>query len=87
MERVDCYVGVRGGNNPYDMSDLSSEQRKLKDEIYQSEVHMKTRLKKRWVVLRYPGAALATMARMSQEKFEDFYFFVFAELCIGIVYS
>ena len=74
MERVDCYVGVRGGNNPYDMSDLSSEQRKLKDEIYQSEVHMKTRLKKRWVVLRYPVAALATMARMSQEKFEDFYF-------------
>lgn len=74
MAKVDCYVGIRGSANPYDMGDLPAKQRRLKDEIYLKEVHLSTRLRKRWCVLRYPNHAMATMAKMSQENFEDFYF-------------
>ncbi len=74
MERVDAYVGIRGASNSFDLSDLSSEQKAFRQNIYMSQVHMKTRLKKRWVVLRYPNAAMAQMAKKSQDAFEDFYF-------------
>ncbi|MCM2277179.1 MAG: aminopeptidase [Oligoflexia bacterium] len=76
MEKVDAYIGVRGASNPYQLGDLPMEKKKLKQEHHLAEVHMKTRLKKRWVVLRYPNYAMATMAKMSQEAFEDFYFSV-----------
>jgi len=74
MERVDAYVAVRGSTNPYELGDLKPEQKGWKQKYFLNEVHMKTRLKKRWVVMRYPNAAMATMARESQEAFEDFYF-------------
>ncbi len=35
---------------------------------------MRTRLKKRWCVLRWPNAAMAVMAKQSLAAFEDFYF-------------
>lgn len=74
MERVDAYVGVRGQANPFQMADLGAEQKKFRQSHYVGEVHIKTRLKKRWCVLRYPNASMAADAKMSVEAFEDFYF-------------
>lgn len=74
MEGVDAYVGIRGPANPFDLGDLSPEQKHLKQTYHWNEVHSKTRLQKRWVVLRYPNSAMATLAGMSQEAFEAFYF-------------
>ena len=47
----------------------------LYDTYYQTPVHHGIRVPKtRWVILRYPNAAMAQLAGMSVEKFEDFYF-------------
>lgn len=74
MEKVDCYIGVRGPTNPYDLGDLSTEQKTLRQNYFMTKVHFETRLKKRWCVLRYPNPAMATLAKMSMEAFEEFYF-------------
>ena len=74
MERVDAYVGVRGADNPFEQGDLASEQKRNKQRFYMEEVHMRTRLKKRWCVLRWPNDAMAVLARKSTAAFEDFFF-------------
>lgn len=74
MERVDAYVGVRGPPNPFEQGDLPAAQKQNKQRFFMEEVHMRTRLKKRWCVLRWPNAAMAAQARMSTAAFEDFYF-------------
>lgn len=74
MERVDAYVGIRGPLNPYDVGDMSAKSKTWRQQYYMTEVHMQTRLKKRWCVLRYPNATMSTMAKMSRSAFEDFYF-------------
>lgn len=74
MERVDAYLGVRGTENPYEQGDLSAAQKRNKQRFFMDEVHMRTRLKKRWCVLRWPNAAMALLARKSVSAFEDFYF-------------
>ncbi|OFZ17816.1 MAG: aminopeptidase [Bdellovibrionales bacterium GWB1_55_8] len=74
MERVDAYIGIRGPLNPFELSDLSAVQKELKQKHFMEVVHMRTRLKKRWCVLRYPNAAMAALAKKSVSSFEDFYF-------------
>jgi aminopeptidase len=74
MERIDAYVSVRGAKNPYELGDMPPEQTMMRETFWMNEVHMKTRLKKRWVVLRYPNNAMAQMSKKSVAAFEDFYF-------------
>ena len=74
MERVDAYIGIRGPLNPFELSDLTSAQKEMKQKHFSEVVHMRTRLKKRWCVLRYPNAAMAALAKKSVTNFEDFYF-------------
>lgn len=73
----DCaaYIGVRGGNNAFELSDVPAEKKTLHGLHYGMPVHTKIRVPKtRWVVLRYPSASMAQLAGMSSEQFEDFYF-------------
>ncbi|UWP60462.1 aminopeptidase [Ruminococcus gauvreauii] len=75
MSKMDCYIGVRGSDNVSELSDVPSECMMLYDTYYQTPVHHGIRVPKtRWVILRYPNAAMAQLAGMSVEKFEDFYF-------------
>ncbi|NLK75074.1 MAG: aminopeptidase [Clostridiales bacterium] len=75
MDQMDCYVAVRGSDNVSELSDVPAEKMKIYETYYQTPVHHDIRVKKtRWVVLRYPNAAMAQLANMSQEAFEDFYF-------------
>lgn len=75
MEKMDCYVGIRGSENVSELSDIPAEKMKIYDTYYSTPVHHDIRVKKtRWVVLRYPNASMAQLANMSQEAFEDFYF-------------
>ncbi len=74
MERVDAYVGVRAPENPFEQGDLPAEQKQRQLRYFQEEVHLRTRLEKRWCVLRWPTAAMALMARKSLGAFEDFFF-------------
>ena len=75
MDKMDCYIGIRGGDNSFEMSDVEAEDVKLYGEHYFHQVHHNVRVKKtRWVVLRFPTPSFAQMAGMSTEKFEEFYF-------------
>lgn len=75
MSKMDCYIGVRGSDNVSELSDVPSDRMALYDTYYQTPVHHGIRVPKtRWVVLRYPNAAMAQLSGTSVEAFEDFYF-------------
>ncbi len=75
MEDMDCYIGIRGGNNSYETSDVPSERMKVYNTDYSHPVHHEIRVAKtKWVILRYPTSAFAQLAGMSTEKFENFYY-------------
>lgn len=75
METADCYIGLRGSDNPFDMADLDQKRVEAYNRIFYKPVHLEQRVKHtRWVVLRYPNNAMAQLAQTSTESFEDFYF-------------
>lgn len=75
MKQMDCYIGIRAGENVNDLSDVPEENMKLYNSLYSHPVHSEERVKRtKWVVLRYPNASMAQLANTSTEAFEDFYF-------------
>jgi len=75
MEAMQGYIGIRSGENASELSDVPEAKMRMYDRTYRHPVHMEQRVKKtKWVVLRYPNAAMAQLAGMSTEAFEDFYF-------------
>lgn len=75
MEKMDCYIGIRGAANAREFADVSAAQMDLAQEHWWKPVHLDVRVPKtRWVVLRYPTPAMAQSAQMSTAAFEDFFF-------------
>ena len=75
MKLMDAYIGLRGSENVSDMSDVSDEQMKRHARLYAKPVHFDERVNHtRWCVLRWPTPAMAQLAEMSTQAFEDFYF-------------
>ncbi|MDO4543643.1 MAG: aminopeptidase [Clostridia bacterium] len=75
MSRMHAYIGVRGGFNASETSDVPSEKMNAYMKHYWTPVHGQIRVPKtKWVILRYPTPAMAQMASMSTEAFEDYYF-------------
>ncbi len=75
MAEMDAYIGIRGGENCNELSDVPADKMRIESEYYSHPVHHEIRVKKtKWVVLRYPNQGMAQQAGMSTEAFEDFYF-------------
>ncbi|KAA0793116.1 aminopeptidase [Bacillus sp. BB56-3] len=75
MKDMDAYIGLRSGDNINEQADVPSERMKVHGQTVGKKVHRDIRVPKtRWVVLRYPNASMAQLAKMSTEAFEDFYF-------------
>ena len=75
MADMDCYIGIRGGLNSYELSDVPSDKNDLYGKIYSYPVHHEKRVNgTRWVILRYPTPSMAQLAGMSTESFEDFFY-------------
>ncbi|TCS95041.1 aminopeptidase [Hazenella coriacea] len=75
MKEMDCYIGIRGSENVSELSDVPDDKQRLYAQIFNHRVHSEQRVKKtKWVVLRFPNSAMAQLANMSTEAFEDFYF-------------
>ena len=54
MKQMDCYIGIRAGENVNDLSDVPEEKMKLYNSLYSHPVHSEQRVKHtKWVVLRY----------------------------------
>ncbi|KZZ85842.1 aminopeptidase [Bacillus sp. SJS] len=75
MKDMDAYIGLRSGNNINEHADVPDEKMKVSSKTLGKKVHSEIRVPKtKWVVLRYPTASMAQLAKMSTEAFEDFYF-------------
>ena len=75
MQKVQAYVGIRGGNNGSELSDVPGDRMGLYSKLVSRPVHLDYRVNHtRWVVLRYPTPSMAQMANMSTEQFEDLYY-------------
>ena len=75
MAEMDAYIGIRGGENCNELSDVPEKNLQVESEFYFHPVHHELRVKKtKWVVLRYPNQGMAQQAGMSTDAFEDFYF-------------
>jgi aminopeptidase len=75
MKEMDCFIGFNSWRNLSSWSDLSSRELGLYNTNIFKKVHIETRLPgTRWVALRFPSPAMAQMAAMSEEAFEDFFF-------------
>lgn len=75
MKEMDVYIGVRAGENIYELSGVESMQNKAYAEGYGHPVHMRERVNNtRWCVLRYPSPAFAMNAKMPTNRFADFYY-------------
>jgi aminopeptidase len=75
MKAMHAYIGIRGGDNVSELSDVPDAKMRLYAQIFNQQVHSEIRVKKtKWVVLRYPNASMAQLANKSTEAFADFYF-------------
>ncbi|MDT2045164.1 MULTISPECIES: aminopeptidase [Bacillaceae] len=75
MKQMDAYIGLRSGSNIFEQSDVPGDKMRIHGNTIGKKVHRDIRVPKtKWVVLRYPNDAMAQLAKMSTEAFEDFYF-------------
>ena len=72
---MQAYIGVRASHNISELSDVPSEKLKLYQQYWSKPVHSEIRVKNtKWCVLRWPNSAMAQLAGLSSEAFEDFYY-------------
>ena len=73
MDMMDAYIGIGCNDNTSELADVPGDKMSVYSRVYANPV-LETRLKKKWVVLRYPNNSLAQAAGTSLDAFEDFYF-------------
>lgn len=75
MEKMHAYIGIRGGGNSMELSDIDKSIMQTYTRLYSYPVHHELRVNHtNWVVLRWPTEGMAQLAKMSTKAFEDFYF-------------
>ena len=61
MEKMDAYLGLRGGNNANELAGLSGEDQKRWSTGHQTPVHFQQRVNHtRWCVLRWPAPGICS---------------------------
>lgn len=75
MQQVDAYVGVRGHANASELSGTPRSQLEMYGRMVTKPVVFEERVPNtKWVVMRWPTASMAQMAKSSTRDFEDFFF-------------
>ncbi len=76
MKEMDAYIGIRAIPNAAELNGISKEAMELYNKHYTVPVHFQERVKNtKWCILRYPNNAMAQMAKMNKDEFENFFFF------------
>jgi len=73
MKQMDAYIAVRGSHNITEQADVPMDKLKLVAKKMRPVQDQRVE-KTKWVVLRWPTPAMAQLANMSTEAFEDFFF-------------
>ncbi len=74
MEQVDCFIGIRGSRNIFELSDVPPRKMDQFNKLYASPIRNIRINRTRWCVLRYPNSAMAQLAGQPRAAFKDFYF-------------
>ncbi len=75
MKDMDAYIDIRATPNISAWHNVSDAAQKLYRQYYWGPIHLSQRCNHtKWSVLRYPNDAMAQLAGMSTEEYEDFYF-------------
>ncbi|WP_340106037.1 aminopeptidase [Rhodohalobacter sp. 8-1] len=75
MKKMDAFIGIRASENIFENSSVSKQANKAYSEFFVNPVHFQQRVNHtNWAVLRYPSAAFAMNAKMSTERFRQFYY-------------
>jgi len=75
MDKMDCYLGINGSDNPFEMGKVPSKDVERFTKLYSHPVHTVRRIRKtRWCVLRWPSLSFAQMAQMPHSDFTDYFF-------------
>ncbi|NBC28265.1 MAG: aminopeptidase [Bacteroidetes bacterium] len=75
MKQMDAFIGIRASENIYENSSVSNTANKAYSDHFLNPVHFEERVNNtKWAVLRYPSAAFAMNAKMSTERFRQFYY-------------
>lgn len=75
ISEMDAYIGIAGGNNLFELAEVSDEKKQTYNIYYSKPIHHDVRVTKtKWVILRYPTEGMSQEAKMSTEAFEDFFY-------------
>ncbi len=75
MKKMQAYIGIRGSFNSSDWSDIPNDKLDFYQLNWYKPVHFDIRIPDtKWCIMRFPNNAMAQLANMSTEQFEDFYF-------------
>lgn len=75
MRDMDAYIDIRATENVNVWNRISDTQMALYRKEYWGPIHLQERCTNtRWSVMRYPNDAMAQLAGMSTEEYENFYF-------------
>lgn len=87
IKKMQAYIAVRGSHNIAEMSDVPQKEMSILTKTLRPAQDYRVN-KTRWVVLRWPTAAMAQQAQMSTEAFEEFFFrvctFDYARMTTGM---
>jgi aminopeptidase len=73
MKKLDAYIAIRGSENINELADVPIDRMKLVAKKLRPLQNQRVQ-KTKWVVLRWPTPAMAQLAGMSTEAFENFFF-------------
>ncbi|MDD3840021.1 MAG: aminopeptidase [Clostridia bacterium] len=75
MKDMDAYIDIRATENLSEWNDVPEDKIGIYRKKYWGPIHLDQRCNNtKWAVMRYPNDAMAQLAGMSTEEFEDFYF-------------
>lgn len=75
MSDMDCYIGIRGSDNIFELSNIDPNNIDIFSKHYSKPIHHDIRVNKtKWVILGYPTPSFAQQAGKSTEEFKDFYY-------------
>ena len=75
MKDMDAYIGLRAAENSSEWNDVGDDKVAIYRKHYWGPLHLDERCNHtKWAVLRYPNDAMAQLAKMSTEEFEDYFF-------------
>jgi aminopeptidase len=75
MQKMQACILLSGSDNISELSDVPPDNMQLFRKLHTKPIHLEYRLNNtKWVLVRYPNQAMAQLANMSTDAFENFYF-------------